>query len=100
MRLRILWSDWRDPEPARFDLQDVVEFCRTLPAGWSMRILNATGRVGGSLPDGPRKDVAEIELRLPDEASLAAFRGRFPDAAASILDDWSEDPVPARSDGG
>lgn len=87
LTLRIAWSDWRDPEPARFDLLDMVDFCRrALPEGWSVRILNATGRIGGHLPASDLANVAHVEFRFPDMPSLAAFQSRFGSAVALLTD--------------
>lgn len=74
--VRVRWSDWQLPEPARFDLQEMLDFCQTLPDGWSARIYNATGRVGGQVPSGAGS-MAEVEFCFPDLPGLDAFRQRF-----------------------
>jgi hypothetical protein len=83
-RLRVAWSDWLKSEPAQFDLQEMLDFCQTLPDGWSVRICNASGRIGGQSPTGLRPGAAKVEFRFSDQPCLETFRQRFAAELAAV----------------
>jgi hypothetical protein len=91
--VRLRWSDWERPEPARFDLQEMLDFCHSLPEGWSVRISNATGRIGRAAPAGMSR-VAEVEFCFPDLPCLERFRGRFRTVLAET-EEYRTEEMPA-----
>lgn len=79
-QLRLPWMDWLAADSALFDIQEMIEFCRSQFAqGWSLRIQNALGRIGAdqatSAVDPASHALAVFTFATPSD--LAAFTARF-----------------------
>ncbi len=86
--VRLCWIDWLRDDSARFDLQEVIEFCQaSLDGTCSIQIRNAVGRIGAeqaSSADVPARQ-AMVILTFGTEPGLAAFAARFPLLAADAV---------------